>query len=171
MGGGNSRSHQRLDRHRHINAVSSVRRVKDSSYMCCRSGAPGAVTMDEGETNSDMGLANRNWVLLQLTHRMYDVFSFNSVDREPTSEGVHIRTYGTDYDYPRNQSTYILVRNRILFFGDELDHTLLNLNHIRNYSIPFWDNPFDRDRVILIEISEKLDIPLITKGTNIGFMS
>ena len=56
-------------------------------------------------------------------------------------------------------------------FGDELDHNLLNPNQILNYVIPFWDNSFDKNRGLLIKISGELDIPLIMKGTTVGFMS
>ena len=102
---------------------------------------------------------------------MDDVFGFKFVDRKPTSEGVHIGTCGTAYDCPRNQKTYILVHNKMLFFGDELYQAIKNPNNIWNYHITFWDNPFDNDRGLVIETSNERNITLIMKGTKIGLMS
>ena len=39
-----------------------------------------------------------------------------------------------------------------------------------NYSITFWDNLFDKDRGLVIKISDELDILLIMKGKKIGYV-
>ena len=147
-----------------------MRQVESSSHRVFISGTPGTVTINQGDTNTDMGFSGIKWFLLQPTHRIANLFGFKFSDNDPASEGVQIRTCGTEYDCIRNEKTYILVHNKILFFGYELDHTLLNPNHIHNYGILFWDNPFGKDRLLVTKISDELDIPLIMKGAKIGFV-
>ena len=102
---------------------------------------------------------------------MDDVFVFKSVDTKSTTKGFQIETCGTDYECPRNQITHILVHNNMIFFGDDQDHTLLNPNQILNYGITICNKHFDMDRGLLIKTNDKLDITLIMKGKDIGFMS
>ena len=40
-----------------------------------------------------------------------------------------------------------------------------------NYGITFLNNLFDKDRLLVIKISDELDIPLVINVTRIGFMS
>ena len=68
---------------------------------------------------------------------MANIFIFKSVDGNPTSEGVHIWICGTAHECPRNQNTYKMVHNKMLFLLDEFDHTVLNPYHIHNYDILF----------------------------------
>ena len=73
------------------------------------------------------------------------------------------------YDHTTKQ-TYILVINEGLYYGDTLDHSLINPNQVRSYGIPFWDNPFDEQRGLRIEL-DYTDVPLRTSGTKIFFES
>jgi hypothetical protein len=43
----------------------------------------------------------------------------------------------TAYEDPVSDATYILVFNEALYYGDKLDHSLLNPNQIWSYGIPF----------------------------------
>ena len=122
MGGGNWIRQKMLDPQKHINSISSVSRVKSSSQTVFRSGAPGTVAINEGDTNTDTVSYGRNRNLLNPTHFMADLFVFKLVDNGPTPEVFQIGTCGTSYDCPRNHKTYILLQNKILFFGCELDH-------------------------------------------------
>ena len=58
----------------------------------------------------------------------------------------------------------------MIYFGDELNHAVLNPNQIRKYGIPFWYNLFEKDRVIVTKTSDELDIPVIINAAQIGFM-
>ena len=80
------------------------------------SGKPRTITMHEGDANSETGSYGRNYILLQTTNRMIYVIGIKLVESEPNSEGVQIRTFGNDCDYPMNQKIYILFRNKMLFF-------------------------------------------------------
>ena len=71
--GDNYIHHQNIDPQRHINAVSSKKRVNASRYRICSYGAPGTVAMNEGDTDSDIGSAgiNGSYYNLQTAFMMY----------------------------------------------------------------------------------------------------
>ena len=75
----------------------------------------------------------------------------------------------TAYDDPVSGDTFILVFNKSLYFGEKLDHTLINSNQIRAYGIPLWDNPYDPSCALNIEVSLDLHIPLQMFGTKVTF--
>ena len=75
----------------------------------------------------------------------------------------------TAYNCPRSHTTYILVFNEILYYGTALDHSLINPNQVCHYGIGYWDNPFDPDHGLQIDICDDIVIPLQRQGTVIGF--
>ena len=53
-----------------------------------------------------------------------------------------------------------------------MDHSLFNPNQLRNYGIPFWDNPFDQERGLFIgPLDYNIVMPLQTEGTKICFLT
>ena len=66
--------------------------------------------------------------------------------------------------------TYILIINEALYYGNKLDHSLINSNQIRANSINVHDNPFDI-KPISIDMGDGLIIPLIKSVTKIYFDS
>ena len=64
-------------------------------------------------------------------------------------------------------TTYILVINEALYYGNKLDHSLINRNQVRAYGIDFWDNPFDQQRGLTIALNDKVKIPMQAMGTKI----
>ncbi len=59
--------------------------------------------------------------------------------------------------------------NEALYYGEKLDHTLINPNQVLSYGIPIWDNPFDPARPLSIEVNSDLHISLRTAGTKLLF--
>jgi hypothetical protein len=55
------------------------------------------------------------------------------------------------------------------YYGNKLDHTLINPNQLRAYGISLWDNPFDPIHSLAIEVNPTLNIPLRAYGTKVGF--
>lgn len=41
----------------------------------------------------------------------------------------------------RQERTFILVFHESLYYGERLDHSLINPNQLRAYGISFWDKP------------------------------
>ena len=62
----------------------------------------------------------------------------------------------------------VLIVNEGLYYGKKLDHSLFNPNQLRSFGNPVWDNPFDKDRPLGIELSDVF-IPFDTQGTKIQF--
>ncbi|KAL7516516.1 hypothetical protein ACHAWX_001524, partial [Stephanocyclus meneghinianus] len=69
-----------------------------------------------------------------------------------------------------NGETAILVINKVLYFGSQMDHSLINPNQIRAYGIDVSDNPFDKDKDLGIDHTECF-IPFETAGSTIFFES
>jgi len=66
--------------------------------------------------------------------------------------------------------TYILVFNEVLWFGNSMDHSLINPNQIRITGIPLSDNPFDKSKELGIDTTSCF-VPFKTAGTTIFFES
>ena len=65
---------------------------------------------------------------------------------------------------------YVLVFNEVLYFGDTMDHTLVNPNQIRHYGVSVSNNPFDEDKLFGIDHDEVF-VPFSTSGTTVYFES
>ena len=82
---------------------------------------------------------------------------------------VPIVTAATAYTCANTGQTYILVFNEFLWYGTQMDHSLINPNQICVYGIPLWDNPFDPAHSTQIEVDDSVIIPLRGKGTKLQF--
>ena len=117
------------------------------------------------DTNADTCCLGQNFVILQYTQGIAEVYAYDDslgLKTIPIVSGV------TAYDCPNTRETYILVVNKGLYYGQKLDHSLFNPNQVRMYDNPLWDNPFDADHPIGIEL-RNLFIPFNTKGTKLLF--
>ena len=106
---------------------------------------------------------------MEYTNRVADVFGYNP-SQDPIKD-VPIVTGATAYDCPRTNTTYILLFHESLYYGTELDHSLINPNQLRHFGVGVWDNPFDTTRTLSIEVNDELQIPLHMQGTKISFKS
>ena len=69
-----------------------------------------------------------------------------------------------------NGEMVILIINEGLYFGQGLEHSLINPNQIRHYGIPVSDDPFDSSREFGID-HEELFIPFSTQGSTVLFQT
>jgi hypothetical protein len=122
---------------------------------------------NECDTNADTCCLGKNFVVLAATLRTADVYAYDT-SIQPV-ENVPIVSGATAYDDPITGKTFILVFHESLYYGERLNHTLINPNQVRSYGIPFWDNPYDTTRPISIEVHDELQIPLRTVGTKVVF--
>ena len=129
--------------------------------------APNTWAKNECDSNADTCCLGTNFVVLNYTRRTADVYTYDK-SIEPL-QNVPIVTGATAYDDPNSGQTFILVINEGLYYGTKLDHTLINPNQIREYGVPLWDNPFDKERNMGIEISGDFHIAFKMKGTKIYF--
>jgi hypothetical protein len=84
-------------------------------------------------------------------------------------QNVPIVTGATAYDDATTGETYILLFHEALYYGNKLDHSLVNPNQVRHSGIPFWDNPYDPERPMGVHPTTELIIPLHTCGTKVQF--
>ena len=98
----------------------------------------------------------RNFVLLEYTTRTADVY-FYEKEIAPINN-VTIVSGSTAWDGHALGQTYIIVINDALYYGIKLDHSLINPNQIRAYGVLFWENPYDKERGLTIEVDNTVNI-------------
>jgi len=64
-----------------------------------------------------------------------------------------------------------LVVHEALYYGTKLDHSLFNPNQFRSYGLGFWDNPYDKEKGLKIEVNDDITIPMCSIGTKVLFQS
>ena len=106
--------------------------------------AAGTVAEIEYDTNADTCCLGKNFVILEYTQRTADVYAYMK-DITPIV-GVPIVSGATAWDDPVTGQTYLLVINEGLYYGNRMDHSLINPNQIRDYGIPVWDHAYDKSR-------------------------
>ena len=67
-----------------------------------------------------------------------------------------------------NGETVILIVNEALYFGGQMDHSLVNPNQIRAFGIDVSDNPYDKERDFGITHDDCF-IPFSTEGSTVFF--
>jgi hypothetical protein len=68
--------------------------------------------------------------------------------------------------------TIVLVFNEALWYGNQMDHSLINPNQLHHFGVTVSDNPYDKDHPLMIkEYYEAVSIPLQLKETTIYFES
>ncbi|CAJ1938727.1 unnamed protein product [Cylindrotheca closterium] len=76
----------------------------------------------------------------------------------------------TAYDCPQSGTMFILIFNEALYYGNRLDHSLINPNQVCKFRIPLWDNLFEERRDVGIE-TKPIFVALKTKGAKLLFDS
>jgi hypothetical protein len=82
-------------------------------------------------------------------------------------QDIPIATCATAVDLT-DGTTMILIVIEALYFGDSMDHSSINPNHIRVTGIPVNDDPFNQTQPFGIDHPETF-IPFTTKGATIYF--
>ena len=123
---------------------------------------------NESDSNADTCCLGKNWIVYNYTSRTADVYPYDQAYKPakdvPIVTGASAYTDSTD-------TTYILIIHEALFYGNKLDHTLLNPNQLRFNNVNYWDNPYDKNNALSIEVPDVLTIPLQLSGTKISFSS
>ena len=130
---------------------------------------PNQTANNECDTNANTCCLGKNFIILQYTTRMADVYPYDK-SYKPI-EGVPIVSGAMAWDNPLSGQTYILVVNEALYYRTKLDHSLINPNQVRDFGIGFWDNPYDPTRQLQIDINDEISIRMRTLGTKILFKS
>jgi hypothetical protein len=119
------------------------------------------------DTHADTCCAGANRQLLDFTNKVCEVTPFLD-SYEPVKE-VMVARCGTVWTSPNTGREYFLVGDQMLWFGSQMDHSLINPNQIREYGIPVYDNPFTQSQ-FGIDCNDDF-IPFNTMGTIVYFES
>ena len=166
MGGRNEQAANREARR--AAAVVTTRHLRTTHSTKSWTDPPAHTAADnECDSNADTCCLGRNFIVLSSTFRTADVYAYDTSIKP--IENIPIVSGATAYDDPDSGKTFILVFNESLYYGDRLDHTLINPNQVRAFGIPFWDNPYDTERSLSIDVDNDLQIPLRAHGTKLLF--
>jgi len=101
---------------------------------------PGTCGPIEFDTHADTCVLGANFIPLAYHPMICNVTGFAGNDRK---EGIQVVDGATAWTCPTDGMTYILIINQGLWFGDTLNHSLINPNQIRYNGITVQDNPFE----------------------------
>ena len=126
----------------------------------------------ELDTRADTCCAGMNCRPTFFTGQQCDVQGFHD-DFTPVQD-VPIATVATAWSDPFTGQGYILIIHEALFFGNKMNHSLLNPNQLRHFGIEVYDNPYEMDptRSMGIKIPDGNEvIPFLSQGLTIFFTS
>jgi hypothetical protein len=166
MGGRNEQANNRDARC--IAAVLTTRHVCTTNTKSWTDPPANTTAENECDTNADTCCClGCNFVVLNPTFCTADVYAYDTSIKP--IENVPIVSGATAYDNPDSCKTFILVFIESLYYGDCLDHTLINPNQVRAFGIPFWDNPYETTRSLSIYVDADLRIPFRAHGNKLMF--
>lgn len=126
----------------------------------------------ELDTRADTCCAGMNCRPIFFTGQQCDVQGFHD-DFTPVQD-VPIATVATAWSDPYTGQGYILIIHEVLYFGNKMNHSLINPNQLRHFGVDVFDNPYDMDpaRAMGITIPGSNDtIPFLSQGSMIFFTS
>jgi hypothetical protein len=127
---------------------------------------PGHVARNELDTRADTICAGANFMCIHPTGMTCSVQGFHQ-SFTPIPE-ILVATVATAWDDPTTGQTFILIIHQALYFGKQLDHSLINPNQIQITGIPVCDDLFDKHRSLGINLGD-FNIPFQTEGNTIYF--
>ena len=122
--------------------------------------------MNEIDNHADTICAGPNWKLLELSGEYCSVSPFSG-EYKP-KPNVPIAKCATVYTCPSTGDSVVLVADQVLWFGDELHCSVINLHHVRSHGYGICDDPWSTHRSLGIDL-ESIFIPLIAHGPNLSF--
>ena len=127
----------------------------------------------ELDSHADTIAGGSNCRVHALTGQTVKVSGFN--DSIKAIDGIPVATLLTAWTDPQDGQVYILVLNEALYFGNKMDHTLLNPNQLRDYGCKVYEVPkqFDPEspHSIVGPPDSGIHIPLELDGIISGFES
>ena len=145
--------------------ILSVKRRRIQSIHIQNVTVSGIQARTEINTRADNSCSGINFWLNELTGQKCSVAPF-SASYEPMSD-IQIKTCLTSFT-DEDGSTWILVFNEVLWFGSNMDNSLVNPNQIRMTGTLVSDDPFDTTRRLGIHHKYAF-IPFMIDGTTVYF--
>jgi hypothetical protein len=105
-----------------------------SKSTCLTNKAPaGTQGKNESDLNADTCCLGCNFAILNYTNRQADFYTYDS-NYTPVNN-VPIVSGATAWTHPSTHKTVLLVLNESLYFGNALNHSLINPNQIQHNDI------------------------------------
>ena len=125
----------------------------------------------ELDTRADTCCAGQNCRPIFYTGQQCEVQGFH--DTFAPVPDVPIATVATAWSNPLTGEGYILIFHEALYFGRNMDHSLINPNQLQHYGVRVNDNPYNRapDWAMGIELEQDKHIPFYLQGSTIFFNS
>jgi len=122
----------------------------------------------EIDNHADTTCFGKNFRVISFTSEVCNVSPYLS-DYDSITD-IHICTAATAVDMDSGEAI-ILEFGQGLWFGDRLNHSLINPNQCRSYGISVCDDPTDQNRDISMELPENYFLPFQMRGTTYCFES
>ena len=122
----------------------------------------------EMDNHADTICFGRNFRPIHFTSEVCSVSAFLSEYEQ--QEDVQICTAATAFDLDSGE-TVILKFGQGLWFGSQMDRSLINPNQLRSFGVPVCDDPTDQYRELGIELEDGYFIPMKMNGSTCGFKS
>ena len=122
----------------------------------------------EIDNHADTTCFGKNFRVTSFTSEVCSVSPFLSEYDSVTD--VPICNTATAVDLESGE-TIILEFGQGLWFGDRMDHSLINPNQCRSFGISLCDDPTDPNRNIGLELSDDYVVPVHMRGTTCHFLS
>ena len=106
---------------------------------------------NELDTRADTIVAGANYRLVEDTGTTCSVSGFYGASQ--TIKGIRVGTVATAWT-DAHSLVHVLIIHEALYFGERLDHSLINPNQIRMNGIPVCDDPCDPYRELGIEYKD-----------------
>ena len=122
----------------------------------------------EIDNHADTTCFGKNFRVIQLTSEVCTVSPYLS-EYESLSD-IPICTAATAVDLDSGE-TIILEFGQGLWFGERMEHSLINPNQCRSFGIRVCDDPTDGNRKLGMELSDDYVVPFTMRGTTCNFLS
>jgi hypothetical protein len=114
------------------------------------------------DTHADTCCAGANWQLLDFTNEVLCKVTPFLDSYEPVKE-VMVTRCGMVWTSPNTDREYLHVGDQMLWFGSQMDHSLINPNQICEYGKSMYDNPFSKSQ-FGIDCNDDFILPLQYHG-------
>jgi len=122
----------------------------------------------EIDNHGDTTCFGKNFRVISFTSEVCSVSPYLSEYDSVTDIPICIAATAVDLD---SGETIILEFGQGLWFGDRLNHSLINPNQCRAYGIQVCDDPTDPNRDIGVELPRNYFLPFTMRGTTCYFKS
>ena len=122
----------------------------------------------EIDNHADTTCFGKNFRVISFTSEVCSVSPFLAEYDSVTD--VPICTAATAVDLQSGE-TIILEFGQGLWFGERMDHSLINPNQCRSFGISLCDDPTDPNRKLGLELSDDYVVPFTMRGTTCYFLS